>query len=404
MFNRLCQFLLLSLCVFFTTSAFAIEVEAQGQAVIVNGDLASAREAAIEDASRQASMQAAVYVSSSQQVRDGILEIDDMKITTLGEVRNIELLSEQRAGNILSVHIKADVVVDTGCSNGITNAYLKSVAITGFPFLHPPQGNLGALGDAAQELPGQIAAKLIANGRVGVQKALHLNIYPALHNAASRQLDDGTLTTVAGNLNHLGTQFIVSGVIRDMAMADPRTLKEKNYLVDLYNRLDYRSKKHLRGFELDLFIHDGFSGALLLEKRYRTQGLWNLPAHTKTGFGTLAFSEQEYGQAVNTLLAQVVDELEEDLRCRPFSAQITRTDNNRIWFNAGIRSGIKAGDKFKVLHRSTFYDTQMRPTHQLSNTGRTLVVDEVQPNFVKGHLVNIAQHQNILPGDVVISD
>lgn len=403
MFNRLTKLVLIPLLFFITNSALAIPVEAEGQAIIVNNNLSVAREAAIQSASRQASMQAAVYVSSSQLVRDGILEVDDMQITTLGKVENIKILSERKSGNILTVRISAEVIIDEGCSNGSNNKYLKSVAITAFPLLHPAQANLGALGDSSWEMPNQLAAKLSSRGALRLLKATHLNIYPVLKNAASRQLDDGTLTSVAANANHLETQFIVSGVIRNMAMADPRTHAEKNYFADLYNKLDYRSRKHLRSFEVDIFIHDGFSGALLLEKRYQTQGIWNLPSNLKTGFNSAAFSNQEYGQSVSKLMTEIVTEVAEDLRCRPFSARITRTDNNRIWFNAGVDSGIKTGDKFNVLHRSTFYDSQMRPIHQLSHTQRTLVVDEVQPSFIKGHLINIAQHQNILPGDIVTS-
>ena len=404
MFNALHKFILLIALLMPHLYAQALTVEAEGQAVIQDNNLNAARKTAIGAATQQASMQAAVYVSSSQQVRDGILEIDNMQITTLGQVENVQVINEQISGSILTVRISADVFTDTGCKNGSGDRFLKSIAIAAFPLEHPAQGNVGGLGDTAWELPNLIASQLAARGNLQPFKATHLNIFPTLQTAASRQLDDGALTSVAANVNNLDTQFIVSGVIRDMAMVDPRTHSEDNYFVDLYNRLDYRSRRHLRNFQLDLFIHDGFNGALLMERRYQTQGVWSLSQELKAGFNSQAFAHQEYGQAVIKLIDQMVGELESNLRCRPFSARITRTENNRIWFHAGESTGIKPGDKFKVLHRSTFFDVQMRPTHQLSNTNRTLVVDEVHPNFVQGHLVNIAQHQNILPGDIVVSD
>lgn len=403
MFNLLLKYTLFIALMFTHLVAQALTVEAEGQAVILDNNLGPARKAAIAAATQQASMQAAVYVSSSQQVRDGILEIDNMQITTLGQVENVQVLEEKIVGNILVVRISADVFTDTGCKDGTSDRFLKSIAITAFPLEHPTQGNLGGLGDTAWEMPNLIASKLTARGNLRPFKASHLNIYPVLQTSPSRQLDDGALTSVAANVNNLDTQFIVSGVIRDMAMVDPRTHAEDNYFVDLYNRLDYRSRKHLRNFQLDLFIHDGFSGALLMERRYQTQGVWSLPQELRTGFNSQAFANQEYGQAVSKLLHEMVDELESNLRCRPFSARITHTENNQIWFKAGTSSGIKRGDKFNILHRSTFYDVQMRPTHQLTDTNRTLVVDEVHPNVIKGHLVNIAQHQNILPGDIVVS-
>jgi len=404
MFNTASQFVTALLLLSVSMLAQALTVEAEGQALIHNGDLHGARQTAIQSATQQASMQAAVYVSSNQQVRDGILEVDNMQITTLGEVRNVQVLKETRNGNLLTVHIRADVFTDTGCKNGASDRFLKSVAIAAFPLEHPRQGNLGGIGDTAWELPNLIASQLSARGRLRPFKATHLNIFPTLQTASSRQLDDGALTSVAANVNNLDTQFIVSGVIRDMAMVDPRVHSEDNYFVDLYNRLDYKSQKHLRNFQLDLFIHDGFSGALLLERRYQTDGMWILPQNIRTGFNSRAFAEQAYGKAVRELIIRMVDDVESNLRCRPFSARITRVEDNKVWFHAGESSGIKPGDKFKVMHRTTFFDSQMRPTHQLNNTRRHLVVDDVHPNVVQGRLASVAQQANILPGDIVISE
>ncbi|MGB0733444.1 MAG: flagellar assembly protein T N-terminal domain-containing protein, partial [Pontibacterium sp.] len=65
----------------FSLGAKAVSVEAIGYAAIFNNDLVNARKQAIADASAQASMQAAAHLSTNQQVKDGILEIDEMQIT-----------------------------------------------------------------------------------------------------------------------------------------------------------------------------------------------------------------------------------------------------------------------------------------------------------------------------------
>ena len=109
----------------------------------MNKDIVSAREAAIRDASQQASMQAAVYISSSQVVRDGILAIDNMQISTLGQVSDIEVVSEKIMGSTLHVRIKANVNIDEGCSNGNNNQYKKTIALAGFPLIKPSQASLG---------------------------------------------------------------------------------------------------------------------------------------------------------------------------------------------------------------------------------------------------------------------
>ncbi|MGB0732244.1 MAG: flagella assembly protein FlgT middle domain-containing protein, partial [Pontibacterium sp.] len=229
-------------------------------------------------------------------------------------------------------------------------------------------------------------------------------LFSNIQDAASRQLDDGALTTIAANVNHLDTQYIVSGVIRDMSMVDPRIHTEKNYFVDLYNRMDYRSDRYMRNFEVDVFVHDGFSGALLFDKTYKTQGTWNLRKNLASGFDSPTFREQEYGIAVGKLVRVISKELSDTLTCQPLTARINQVDNTIIWISNGQDAGIKVGERFRVLHRSTLYDAQMRPSFQLSDTGQTLRIDRVHPAFAIGHLINPAQQQNILPGDVVIAE
>jgi hypothetical protein len=96
MFNYLVRIIFIPLLLAsVSATAHAVVIEAEGMAVVVNKDLKSAREAAIKDASQQASMHAAVYVSSNQVVRDGILEIDNMQISTLGRVSNIDVTLKQ---------------------------------------------------------------------------------------------------------------------------------------------------------------------------------------------------------------------------------------------------------------------------------------------------------------------
>ena len=386
-----------------STQVTAATVEAEGQAIIANRDIVSAREAAMRDASQQASMQAAVYVSSSQVVRDGILEIDNMQISTLGKVQNIELLSEKIIGNTLFVRIKADVLIDQGCDNGVTNKYAKKVAFTGFPIEHLSQGSLGGLHDASSAFSSQLAQQFRADKKVTPLNATQLNLFSDLTSAATLRLDDGMLSSMLTTLGTMDVNYTISGVIRDMSMIDPRTHAEDNYFIDLYNKLDYKSRKHLRNFAIDLFVHDGYTGQLVIQKHYQTAGLWNLDPAIRTGFATSGFFKQDYGKKVRELQKKIVRELTDEFACKPFTARINKTEGSQLWISVGSAEGLQRGDKLTVLRRSTFYTPDMRPTTQLINTKQTLTIDYVQPGLSSGHISGDAMQYNIRPGDMVTS-
>ncbi|WP_027858842.1 flagellar assembly protein T N-terminal domain-containing protein [Marinobacterium jannaschii] len=403
MFSRARFTLLFFILGLFSPLSLAVMIEAEGRAPLNNNDYVSARENAVRDATRQASMQAAVYVSGNQQIRDGILEIDNMQISTLGKVSQVEIIDQRVEGQYLLVRIRADVQFDTGCENGSTNNYMKSVAITAFPITQSAQAMLGGLDNAVSALPAQLAQHLSNSGRVNIFKATHLNLYDSLDSAASRQLDDGALSTVAANTRQLAVQYIISGVIRDMSMIDQEALQDQNYFRDLLRRIDSRGPHYRRNFMLDIYLHDAYSGTLLSEKRYQASGLWQLEPELRVGFGSSAFGQQEYGRNINQLLATLSEEMAQDLRCRPYSALISRTEGKEVWLDAGQNSGLKRGDKLTVFHRSTFFNGALQPKTHLTNTRKTLVIDEVQAQTTRAYLMTDSHQSNILPGDLAIA-
>lgn len=403
MFNLLIRLTVLCILLIMPRIALSAIVEAEGMAIIHNNDISSAREAAIRDASQQASMQAAVYVSSSQIVRDGILQIDNMQISTLGKVSNIEIVDEKVIGNRLQIRIRADVLVDQGCENGVTNQYSKSIAFTAFPVTNLRQLSLGGLQNISSDFSASLSQHAQKESGIVAHNISKLNISLTSPASLPDQLDERAINAVTSQLNGSTPNYIVSGIINDVSMIDPRTHAEDNYFIDLYNRLDYKSKKHLRNFDISFFVYDGYSGNLVAQKQYQTAGLWNLDPTIKTGFNTAGFRKQDYGQKVNKLEKQIIENLSTDLHCEPFTAQITRTLDKQLWINSGKRHGIKRGDKMTVYRKSTFFGNDMRATTDLINTQQTLIIEDVQMNTASGRLTSAAESFNIRPGDLAIA-
>ncbi len=96
-------------------------------------------------------------------------------------------------------------------------------------------------------------------------------------------------------------------------------------------------------------------------------------------------------------------EINSELRCNRFSAEITRANESTVWFKAGRASGVKKGDKFDVYRKSTFYDYQQNPTVELSQTPLVLTVRNVQANSAEGQVNGFAGQSNIQAGDVLVS-
>lgn len=383
----------------------AVTMEAEGSAVIFNKDVDSARQAAVSNATQQATLQASAIVSSTQSIQDGVLSIDNMQVSTLGTASNVRIVEETIRGRTLFVRIRADIEFDERCAGSVQgHGYQKSIAIMAFPLLNPAQANLGDLGNIQTGISNLLSNNINQTTNMRALDASMLNVHDTLQSAPTRQLSAGALTTVLDYTRQLDVQYIVSGVIRDMTMHDSSVMDpDRNILVDLYNRLDYKSKRHMRSLAMDVYIHDGFTGALLYNRQYATAGRWNLQPEARPGFGNAEFWRQEYGQQTSELLKQVTSDLNKELRCKPFSARITRSDGPHLWFNAGALAGIKSGDKLTVYRKSSFYTEDMRSHVQLSNTRKTLTVTEVQPTFAVGRLAEDGEIYNIQPDDVVIS-
>ncbi|WP_188751284.1 flagellar assembly protein T N-terminal domain-containing protein [Marinobacterium zhoushanense] len=403
MLSTLRHLLLLTLF-FIALPAHALQVVAEGSAAIVNGDVESARRKAIADASQAAALQSAAYISATQEIANGVLDVDTIELRALGDVRNVKTLDEWIQGQLLFVRIQADVYVEQGCESGLAPlSYRKSLALTSFPLLTPSQASAGDLGTIQSQLPGLIADLLENEKALETLKLTSLNLVANPATAPATRLPEGRVSNALQNSELLRSQFILAGVIRDMSMRSPVGPREPNILADLYNQADYASQRHLRNLSLDLFLYDGLSGELLEQKAFSTEGRWTRPREERTGFATALFWQQDYGQSTRKLAQEISAWLGSRLRCEPFATRITRTQGDQIWIDAGSRQGFKKGDQLSIYRRLTHYDDQMRAYSELSDTYEVLTLDLVQPGMARGRMAGDSLTHNIQRDDIVIS-
>jgi hypothetical protein len=379
--------------------AEAFVVEVQGQAPIA-GSINHARQQALEDAMRQASLRAEAHVVSTQLMSKGLITQDDIELKSQANIKDVEVLWEGAEQGIYSVTIRADVKPMQMCQQG--NSLRKAVAVTGFGLVSAKQTSLGQLQNIEQDLARVFINTFNDSGQMHALDASHIGLYSNPKFAPSVQNQQRHLTTSMALAQNLGAQYIVSGIVRGLdtlSTAADRVEQDESWL-SLVGLTDEPTE---RQFVVDVFVHDGFSGALIFSNTYATQGKWNLDRMANVRFASPAFWRSNYGHAVKDLLAGAIDDVSMSLRCQPFMAKIIRTEGKRLHIEALAGAGIRPGDKFSIYRSGTFYNLDLEPRIELTNTDMKATVSQVQPQFIVAELSMSAQQLSIQRDDIVIA-
>lgn len=379
----------------------ALTVEVVGQAP-VDGALSHARQQALEDAMQQASLRAGAQVSSTQLMEQGVVKQDDVQLRSQAELKNVEVLWEEQQHGLYQVAIRADVSAGVMCPNS-SQRYRKAIAVTGFGLAQPMQATLGRLENIEQDLPRVLVNTLNDRGATHALDATRTSLFRDPRRAPSAETPQQRLTTSVSLATQLGAQYVVSGVVRDLAMQGETRNSTPGQGERWLSLLGLEGDDHERQFVLDVFVHDGLSGAMLFQRSYATQGEWDVARQQRVGFASPRFWKTGYGQQVRGLLTSVVDDLDEVLRCQPFMARVVKARGNRLHIEASAGAGIRPGDKFQVYRTGTFYNLDLEPRTELSDMDTEVVVKQVQPQFVIAEMQYTAEHLAIQRDDMVIA-
>ncbi len=377
-------------------------VQATGRATIVDGQIEQARKQAREDALQQAAMQIGAVIEGRQEMRNGALTRDDVTVSTHARAKSVVIISEDVSGSLLSMVINADMVKikQQQCPADKANGYNKEIALLGFSVQHPEQANMGALYDVDRKLPAYLKELLNQHGKLVVHESSQYKLFEELANAPTTETSQRTLTKVVHYAQQLGVQFVVSGVIRDMSLVDSDTYGSS---ILASTRRFWGLADRNRHFALEVFVHDGFSGAAVFQKSYDLTAVWNADPNEQMGFASPAFLKTAYGRSIAELLEDVAEEVNGTLRCQPFMTRITRADGKILHFASGASAGIRPGDQLAVYRTYRFYDSDLLAGTELTNAKAALTVSQVHPGFGTGTISVDAGRLNIQPDDLLIA-
>jgi|GEM_PF-1925219 len=378
--------------------ANAANIQASGIALIQNGDLDAARKQAISRATEQASLFAMAQIAVTQTVKDGILEIDNLRVNTQTTIGQIQVLSETRRGNQLEVVIQAEVSPIQGCadSNEAT-AYRKPIAITQWPIAKPSQANVGRLQSLAVELPSYLMTQLESTPHLKLIKAhqYQIPVYSDLSPDADRLR--------AQNAANLNAQYILSAQIDSMAMAETAT-DTPNVLVDLAETIGVKPRNTARFFRLSADLIDTQTGSVLQRYQLDTQGSWDVPLHSKEMGNLSSFAMQPYGTAVLKEIDNLAAQLSESLACEPLRATILSTQGDSLWIDKGSDAGLNPGDRLSVSRKVQLFNPQMQAITEIEPTTLSLVIERTEFNRSLGKLSQPSDLAAIQPGDIAIGN
>lgn len=380
---------------FFPITVQAQVVEVTGRAFI-DGAPSEARHQAIDDALHQASLQLDSYVSGTQQMQMGVLTQDEVRVNTQAQVKDVEILWEQPRDGIYEVGIRARVTKASACP-AQTKSYRKAVAFAGFGLAKPQQATYGRLENIEQSLPRWLAANIHSYGKLQTLDATSISLFNDPRQAPSMESAQQRLTTSVALATELGAQYVVSGVVRDMALHQPQKAGFG------LSRLMGGKKAPMRDLVVDFFIHDGLSGAMLFQQTYRTQGAWDAKPTKALGFATPDFWQTPYGGKVQGMLQAASQDIQDAIQCQPFMARIVKARGSRLHIEASASAGVRPGDTFTVYRTGTFYNLDLEPRTELTDMAVEAVVKQVQPHFIIADLEESAEVLAIQRDDMVIA-
>ncbi|WP_375193196.1 flagellar assembly protein T N-terminal domain-containing protein [Marinobacter sp.] len=390
---------LMLLALTFAAGARAVVLEGVGHANIHNGDLEAARAEARKAAMRDLSLQYEARVSTRDTMENGVLTESRTHLASAVNARNVRIIDEYRNGNLLRVTVQGDVSAGAGqCAAGDAGRLRKRVAITGFPLLYPDQARVGRLDDAGEILPQQLQRRLVERGGFQVFAATTSRLFGDLLNAPTVQAGDNRLSNMSQLARELDAQFVVTGVIRDLGVADPSAWGT-SVLDGLQRGLGTVDQS--RRFAVDLVVFDGFSGAPVYQQRFETAAEWNAGPGSSTGFGSAGFQKTAYGQSVQALIGEMAGAVSEALACQPFMTRVARVDGHGVTLESGSTAGLRPGDELK-LYRSKRYLEAPEATPELHDAGVSVTIDRVQPRESRGTMPQPGVMVNIQRDDIAI--
>ncbi len=334
-----------SLTIFFLTivslPSLAQLYESQGQALIEEGDITSARTLAMENALKKALLVAGASVSSVQQVVNGLLTQDEISIRASGNVHAIELIDEIHTNKMITVTIRADIFPEE--KQCFSADFRKSILLTRSQLIHREQANVGEIYPLDSAIINKLANKLNHQSQY-IDSKLFLK-QKTRFSRLNQSMQIEKLKQLAISLaDKTDSQYVLFTEITDLSFNQAVTNSWQFWQANIYQR----------NFAIETYLYHGSNGELSYQKSHQTIAPWGFNKRQAVDVNSQNFWQSQYGQAIDKTLAKITKALDNEMMCAPSRAKIVQVAGNQITLNLGTRHGVKVGDEFELLHKKNF--------------------------------------------------
>ncbi|MBD9355258.1 flagella assembly protein FlgT middle domain-containing protein [Methylomonas albis] len=352
------------------------QLSVQGSAPIVGGGIEEARRAAIDVAVSNASLQLKRNNSSAMLVSD-IKVVDEWQDADFYHVQVLAVLSDkQRCGS----------------------PYRKKIVATGFPVMNSDQISGTESQDLYSGIPREINNHLMETGDFIGRNLTNISLYSRPDTAPEIRFAESTGEAVIQNIaKQQNAQFVLSGVIRDFRVESTEYVRGSGALADLKSMV--RDFVGRRSVGIDVYVHDGFSGALLFQHRYTESIVGDVSLPNGYTVGSERFNDTPAGHTISEIIHQASEDIHKLFGCYPFTTRVIQAGNNRIVIAAGAQDKIKIGDKLMIYSASAGGAAGAG----LGESQGILTITDVSATTAAGTLDSTAVSGTVRPGDWVKS-
>lgn len=409
--------LALFVSLFLTGGASSQTIDVEGAAPIMNGNIQAARQQAVRDALKQAALASSARVTGSSHLdMHGELH-ENLVVTPAASVLGHAILDAWESGDIAHVLIRAEIR-ETAYLNGssdvqtIAPKHRKKVAVSRYFVLNSHQ--VEDIADIWNGYPSELLRQLEQKGGV-----LPMSM-PFSDLAGGREIrpeSSATQRAVRNMATVNGSQFVIAGVIMDAGFGGDgirpyvgwqgEEQGQRSEVVWPWPNVAFglKSVPTSRRFEVETFLFDGLTGALISRHRHHATANGSVRIGRDKSFASSGFNATLFGQKISTTLTAQSDALAQDIARIPFMANIVRIEGSKLYLDAGGTSGLSPDDKLKVYARglatpvSSLNTSAMLGIPETPVTSATLV--QVQPLFSIGETPGDAAKMGIQVGDLV---
>ena len=318
--------------------AYPIWFEGPGEAIINDGQIATARQQAVKDALLSLMYHGGASVSSLQTIKSGVLEVDKLTVRTNGEVVDMHLLTEKIVNDKLKVTISADIYPFDSCKK---DNYAKSLFVGPITLDTPEQAQLGGL----YQLPETVTKRLYKhfktkNKQINARQVRTRAI--AFNNSSSEDIESQMLSVAQDISSQYDVQYILFGNINDMSSYDENST----------NFLGVSENVKNRNYHMQIYVIDGVNKEMVFQKSYGAHSAWPFDITMRLNPNESTFWSTDYGKLINYFINESANEVENAFACEPTLASIVSIYNNdNLVINIGKVNGVRKGDKFKLIRK-----------------------------------------------------